>query len=49
MVSQVALDQSITKRQQTDKKVKRSEIYLEMQMHCISNFISNYTLPILVQ
>ena len=34
VVSQVALDQSITKRQQTDKKEKRTEIYLPSHWKC---------------
>ena len=38
-----------TDRQKSEKDPNISAIALEVQMHCISNFISNYTLPILVQ
>ena len=34
MVSQVALDQSITKKQQTDKKEERTEVYLPSHWKC---------------
>ena len=34
VVSQVPLDQFITKRQQTNKKVKRTEIYLPSHWKC---------------